>query len=114
MKIDIYYNKEKNTTEFITGEDLLFQYYDMRLIIYKGFVSDGCSIPRFLWSLIAPQIDGRTIVQSIKHDYLFKNNLGFFKSNWYYFKDLKGGISLFKRLVILIGLTLFGWSHYCF
>lgn len=114
MKIDIYYNKDKQITEFITGEEIKFQYGNIWITIPSSFKSDGCSIPRILWSLVAPQIDGRTIVQSIKHDYLFTHRKGFWKSNWYYFKDLKGGISLFKRLIILIGLTLFGWSHYYF
>jgi hypothetical protein len=114
MKIDIYYNKKNRSTEFITGEEITFTYYNQLVTVPASFRSDGCSIPRILWTLITPQIDGRTIIQSIKHDYLFSKKMGFWKSNWYYFKDLACGLSLFKRIIILIGLTLFGWTHYYF
>lgn len=40
MKIDIYYNEDKNTTEFITGECLSFNYYKTLMTIPKGFCSD--------------------------------------------------------------------------
>lgn len=83
-------------------------------IIPKGFKSDGASVPSFLWPIISAKIDGKTITQSIAHDYLFQEKLGFFKANWWYFKALKNSLSLFKRILILIGLTFFGWINYCF
>lgn len=112
MKIDIYYNKDKNTTEFKTEETISFDYFGEKIVIPKGFISDGMSIPKFLWVIISPKINGETLLQSIKHDYLFFLKMGFWKSNWYYFKDLKNGLNLIQRLIVLIGLTLFGWTHY--
>ena len=64
------------------------------------------SVPRLLWSLISPKIDGRTLIPSIIHDFCFSQHLGFFKSNWLYFKLLKNNLSLFKRILVLIGVTL--------
>jgi hypothetical protein len=40
--------------------------------------------------------------------------MGFLKANWYYFKDLKGGLNLFKRILVLLGTTLGGWINYYF
>jgi hypothetical protein len=68
-------------------------------------------MPKFLWALISPKIDARTLLPSIKHDFLFECKLGFFKSNWYYFKDLKGGLSLFKRLLVLIRINFISAGH---
>ena len=104
MKIDILLDSKD--VKIITIDEIIFEYYGKEMKIQPGYVSDGCSIPRFLWSLISPQIHPETLEQSIKHDYLFQNKLGFFKSNWYYFKDLKGGLNLFKRILVLIGVTL--------
>ena len=114
MKIDIYYNEEKKSTEFKLGEPIVFKFQNEKKlhIIQRGFVSDGMSVPRFLWSIISPQIDSSTLRQSIIHDYMFKYKMGFFKSNWWYFKALAVGLNLFQRILVLIGLTLFGWTHY--
>lgn len=106
MKIDLYLNL-LGETEFITEEEIYFCYNKKVYIIEKGFRSDGASVPSFLWPIISPKIDGRTIVQSIIHDYLFQYKLGFWKSNFFYFKILKGSLSLFKRILILIRINIF-------
>lgn len=113
MKINVFYNEKKKTTELITEEEIIFPYVDGWHVIPVGFVSDGCSCPKFLWPFISPQIHGKTLRYSVIHDWLFVNKLGFFKSNYWYFKMLKfADFSLFKRILVLIGLTLFGWTHY--
>lgn len=112
MKIDILLDEKD--VKIITIDEITFEYYGKKIIIQPGYVSNGMSIPRFLWSLISPQIHPETLKQSIKHDYLFQNKMGFLKANWYYFKDLKGGLNLFKRILVLLGITLGGWINYYF
>lgn len=111
VNITIYFNQRKQTTEFILNQKIVFDFNDCKVVIPAGFRSDGCSIPKIFWSLIAPQIDGRTLLPSIKHDFLFECKLGFFKSNWYYFKELKGNLNFFKRLLILIRINFISAGH---
>lgn len=111
VNITIYYNNKKRTTQFILNQKIIFNYYDCLVIINPGFISDGMSVPKCLWSLISPKIDARTLLPSIKHDFLFECKLGFFKSNWYYFKDLKDNLNLFKRILILFRVNFISVGH---
>lgn len=45
--------------------------------IYKGFVWDGASIPRFVWSIIGSPTENDYLIPSMIHDYIleFKNYL---------------------------------------
>lgn len=114
MKIDVYYDIQKSSTYFILNQQIQFKYFDKIITIPIGFRSDGMSVPSLFWSLISPKIDGKTLIQSICHDYLFQQKLGFFKSNWWYFKKLKNKLNLFKRILVLLGITLGGWINYYF
>ena len=45
-------------------------------VIPAGYVSDGASVPRFFWRILSPNIDGRTLVPSIIHDFEYENAIG--------------------------------------
>ena len=113
MKIDLYYNKEKKTTEFKTLEAILFKFKGKIHLVPKGFISDGMSVPKILWPIISPKIDGLTIRQSIINDYMFHKKMGFFASNYWYYNALFA-LNKIKRIMVLIGLTFFGWYNYYF
>lgn len=70
MKIDIYYDHEKENTYFITLEDLKFQHGGKKYKIPKGFISDGGSIPKF-WQGRCNPFDGRFIIPFIMHDWFY-------------------------------------------
>lgn len=44
------------------------------LMVPAGFESDGCSIPRFLWSTISPAIDPRTLRAGVCHDWIYRRH----------------------------------------
>ena len=41
-----------------------------RVTVPAGFISDGASIPRLLWSLIGPPIGSNHLIPAVVHDYL--------------------------------------------
>lgn len=47
--------------------------YNLILTIPQGFVYDGASVPRFLWSIVGLGIDGLHRAAALVHDYLYEN-----------------------------------------
>lgn len=101
VKIEIYVSKSGNT-ELKTLQNINFEYTGKKFVIQPGYISDGCSIPRMFWSLITPQINGKTLLQSIIHDFLFEHKLGFWASNLWYARALYGCIPLVKVILIFV------------
>jgi hypothetical protein len=66
------------------------------ITIPPGFISDGMSVPEFLWPFISHKINSKTIKESIIHDWLFAAEKGFWRSNWWYFRALKRKTIIFK------------------
>ena len=46
-----------------------------RITVPAGFISDGASIPKYLWSLVGSPFDPMFIVAALVHDYLY--DIGF-------------------------------------
>lgn len=79
--------------------------------IPAGFISDGQSVPRCLWSLLDPPVSALTLEPSVIHDALYKFQ---WTSRAYadnlYFELLKNnGYALWKCWVVFAGVRLFGW-----
>ncbi len=70
MKIDLFYDSKENSTKFKLIEDLEVQGFT----IPSGFISDGGSIPRMLWSWASP-LDGRFLAVYCCHDYLYTTGI---------------------------------------
>ncbi|MEQ9406890.1 MAG: DUF1353 domain-containing protein [Fuerstiella sp.] len=43
---------------------------EFRVIVPEGFVSDGASIPRWLWPVLGPPVGNRHLIPAIVHDWL--------------------------------------------
>jgi len=70
LPVDIWGGLEKRD-QFILLDDLEVELPDQRwIIIPKGFVSDGASIPPLLWSIL-PFFDNRIEIVWVLHDYLY-------------------------------------------
>ena len=82
----------------------------------KGFVSDGASIPRFLWWLFTP-FSPDTIDAAIPHDFVYRNQswwarMGYNKKDADIMMNLimiERKVSGWKRRWIYAGLRTFGW-----
>ena len=52
--------------------DLVIEWHGKTVYVEKGFESDGCSTPRFLWGSVSPAIHPQTLRAAIVHDYLYR------------------------------------------
>jgi hypothetical protein len=121
----IYYNK-KPTIELLFGDkddlfvlkkNIVYNWREKILVVPKGFKSDGCSVPRFLWSTISPQIDPRTLAGAILHDYIYRNayNLSWTRKEAdkaFYDIIRSDGLSWWKAQKAYWGVRLFGASSW--
>lgn len=112
--IDIEIYSDNGSTKIRTLEDLTFEINKLKYTIKKGFVSDGMSCPRFLWSIISPAVDAITLEPSIKHDYLYQVKITTRKEADQMYKQwlLDNGYSKIKAQIVYIGLRWFGGSHW--
>ena len=60
-----------NTDTYKLAEGLLYVYDNGNLTVPIGFVSDGASIPRFLWPLVTSPFNPRVIRAAFVHDYIY-------------------------------------------
>jgi len=51
-------------------EDFYYLYEGRELVIPKGFIFDGASIPRIFWTILSPT--GLLLIPSMFHDYAYK------------------------------------------
>lgn len=97
-----------------TTQSLPLYWYGIGARIPAGFVSDGMSVPRFLWRILGATIDSKTLGPSIVHDWLYQTHI-LTKSEadgWYYAQLVDNGYGRTKALLVWLGLRLFGWSHW--
>ncbi len=94
-------------TYFIGSEDS-----GEKIVVTKGFVSDGASIPRFLWSIVGHPW-GEYEQSAWLHDYICREKLYARKKCDQIMRDsmvvLK--VKKWKRFMIYRGLRTFGWAH---
>ena len=87
----------------------------MPILIPAGFVSDGASVPRFLWAIIPPY--GRYTKAAIVHDFLYKTGLFTKAQADWIFLDMMDHckVLVWKRNVMYAGVCAFGqnaWNHH--
>lgn len=60
-----------NFDKYVTQTELVYETRDGKVItVPKGYVSDGASIPRWLWSVAGSPFTGRYVPAAFVHDYL--------------------------------------------
>lgn len=93
-------------------EDLMYDYGGKSFTVPAGFVSDGASVPQFLWSTVSPAIDPRTLDGAIGHDFLYRTPTCNFtrKEADDLFYDLirAHGLSFWRSQKAYWGVRLFG------
>ena len=82
-----------------------------------GFMSDGASVPSFLWRLLSPKIDPVTLAPSIAHDWLYtqakRRDLTRLECDrWYYGALILRGYPRWKARLTYLGVRFFGWRHW--
>ena len=88
-----------------------------RLRVPAGYVSDGASVPRFLWRILSPQVCNTTLGPSIAHDWLYDKHKRYGLSRrecdlWYHGALYDNGYPGWKCDLTYIGVRLFGWMHW--
>ena len=82
-----------------------------KVIIPPGFVSDGASVPKFLWplGLVPYGAHGRA---AIVHDYMYWSQKCSRKQadNIMLIAMKESGVSIFTQFILTAGVRLFGWS----
>ena len=108
------YADAKGISKIKTISDIPFQFNGISYIVPKGFISDGASIPKMFWSLIAPCIDGRTIRAAVIHDYLYHTGILSRADADKVFLNylLQDDFPLIKSYICYGAVRVFGSSHY--
>lgn len=94
---------------------------DGRYVVYEdykdipvGFITDGASIPRFLWRVIDHPFQSDYIEVYVEHDHDYA--VGKIQRKEADQKMLNGlkakGMGYFKRYTIYWAVRLFGWMHW--
>jgi hypothetical protein len=92
-----------------------FRYFGTsRVIVHRGFVTDGASIPRIFWNIMAPT--GSYFSAAIIHDFLysgFNEDVSRAKSDKIFREAMKSiGVPLVTREIIYRAVRLFGWMFF--
>lgn len=108
MRPNVYYNSRRKRWELNEDyRDSIFPY-----VIPKSFTCDLASIPRFLWSIIAPF--ELSEAAPLVHDFCYKhpNKYGNRKTADKYFRDImrREGVPYWKRLVAYRAVRMFAGS----
>ena len=83
-------------------------------VVEEGYRSEGYSAPRFLWSLLSPAIDERTLIPAICHDWLYDHQVMTRRQADRVFLDMlvENGFPRWKAWLSYAGVRLFGWIHW--
>ncbi len=99
-KNGIPYNEK---TIFKLKKDLIIEAYEIK----EGYESDGGSIPRFLWSILAPS--GKHLRATLLHDWLYDNRISSRKKADELFLQimLEDKVVKWKAYIMYYGVRLF-------
>ena len=94
---------------------------DGRYVVYEdykdipvGFITDGASIPRFLWRVIDHPFQSDYIEVYVEHDHDYAvGKIPRKEADQKMLNGLKAkGMGYFKRYTIYWAVRLFGWTHW--
>ena len=93
-------------------QDLPVEYEGKCLTVPAGFVSDGASVPEFLWDDITPAVDPRSLRAALAHDFIYRTHPATWTrleaDNMFYDFIRQDGLSWYPSMKAYIGLRLFG------
>lgn len=112
MIIEIHQSDERGNI-FRTGEELVVSFAGQAFVVPIGFESDGVSTPKFLWPVISPKVDPKTLRAAIAHDYIYRVQ----PAGWtremadlmFLCLMLEDGVAPRKAFLAYRGVRLFGW-----
>lgn len=105
----------KNGRLIVTDERLTFELNGMDYTVPAGFVSDGMSVPRFMWGVLAVPDDDVVLAPSVMHDWLYTPVFvcSRLKADWFYVRRLRmNGYPIWKCILTFVGVRLFGMLHH--
>lgn len=95
---------------------LKFVHNDKTYMVPSGFLTDGASTPRVLWSL-CPPMAGLTAEPAVLHDYLYSRssryNVSRAEADWYFLLAMRSaGVSLARRQTVYEGVRIGGFASW--
>lgn len=98
----------KGTRKFELLQDFRCFYNGTLIVVPKGFITDGVSVPRFAWGIIGPF--GSAFPAALVHDWLFSpynTKYTWKESNWIFYKLMKEcGVNFLQRQIIYSALIV--------
>jgi len=80
------------------------------VLVPRGFVSDGCSMPRIAWRALGHPFDYAYLYEAILHDFFYRyQDVDRYTADRILYEMLKGKVGLLRRKAIYRGLRLGGW-----
>lgn len=91
-------------------KNLHLNYKGIKVVIPKGFKTDGASIPRVFWWFGKP-FDGDTLIPAVCHDWLYqKTDIPRLICDLIFLDMMKmDGVGLIKRWTYFKVVLIFGW-----
>jgi len=90
------------TRKFKLLKDFRCFYNDHKIIVKKGFITDGVSSPKFAWPVVGPF--GNAFTAALVHDWCFSpynNKYSWKESNWLFLELMKeSGVGFAMRWAI--------------
>jgi hypothetical protein len=97
-------------------KNLKYEYKGKIFIVPAGFVSDGASVPQFLWGTISPAIDPRTLDAAIAHDHLYRSHCYDFtrgEADMLFYRLCRAhGLGFWRSVKAYLGVRLFGGKYW--
>lgn len=105
---------------WVTDETFSYVFENMgiRITIFKGFATDGASIPSFLWRIIGHPFEPRSIRAAVVHDFLYSKrcslNIDRKKADREFNRIMKqDGVWIIRRTLMYFGVRIGGWFRFC-
>ena len=106
-----FYLRQDGETVAVLLEDIVYDAGPLgRIVVPKGFESDGCSLPRFFWRMIGHPFDMRYLREAILHDWLYRYQPCDRRTADKIFREaMAGSVCPGRRRMIYWGLRIGGW-----
>lgn len=101
---------EDKSTGILVLEPIVYDTPLGRFEVPVGFLSDGCSLPRFLWRALGHPFDMLYLREALLHDYLYRTQtVTRAQADKLLYDLLKDKLCWVRRQAIYRGLRLGGW-----
>lgn len=113
MRVDIQADS-RGCILITTLEPVAYTVGSSSVVIPPGYVSDGLSVPRFLWSVLSPKVDARTIHAGVCHDHAYEAHEFTRAQCDAFLRDdlVRHGFPLALSWICWLGVRIFGWLYW--